>query len=117
MSLNWELKDIADWQSVCRTPEGRLAPVTEALIWTTMAVGIGDLSEKNAGEFYARMKLLRALDGGIGVYDETGERAITADEVRAHIGLWTNATTEKRDAWVKHVTARQMRDWAEEISE
>lgn len=71
-------------------------PVTHSLIWLTMAVGIGDLTEKTAPEFYARVKILEKLDGS--------KVKFTPDMIRKRIGLNTNVfPMETRSKWCNRV--------------
>jgi hypothetical protein len=51
MSLNWNIEKIHERLIV----DGKMDSVTEALIWATMAVDIGDITEKNWKEFYFRV--------------------------------------------------------------
>ena len=105
MSLNFDLSKIdRDTRSyVGEDGERYLKPLTEVIIWSTLSVGIGSISEKN---IHIWMERLGAL-ADIGEFilqqrnTETGElskRQPTEEEIRSHIGLWTNVTTiSKRD--------------------
>jgi hypothetical protein len=112
MSLNWSLEDIKDCDDICwiDDPESddpdskRMNPVTDSLIWHTMAVGIGNITEANVDEFYWRSKFYTGLFGGmIRSYNEdTGNwenRDYTATEIRDHIGLSTNVSYESEAKW------------------
>ena len=123
MSLNYNLAHISDWENLCfiEAPadeptmgitkgDRRINPLTETLIFLTVGVGIGDLTEANASEFYARLRFIEKLDGPMLIRaqdPETGKRPegvaafITPDEVRQHIGLSTNVSTESRAKWMK----------------
>jgi hypothetical protein len=125
VSLNWDVSNIQNHDEVCffyapdddpnhgvSKGDRLLNPVTNSLIWATIAVGIGDLSEVNAAEFFARLRLIERLDGPFlirAVDPETGRRPegpgafITTDEVRAHIGLTTNVSFESRTRWLNRV--------------
>lgn len=113
MALTWELGDIKDWETVTRVTataddpsnaikvgDTLLNPVTSALIWHTMNVKIGRITEANADEFWARVALVEKLYGA-SLGNSDGPRPITRDDVRAHIGLHCNVVTEKRPAFVK----------------
>ena len=76
MSLNFSLGNITDWESVCRItaeaddPNNGVTkgdeiqnPVTTTLIWATMAVGLGEISEENAEKFYSRLRTYETLFG------------------------------------------------------
>ena len=71
-------------------------PVTNILIWATLDVQIGEITEKNYKEFWMRMVMADAVEGS-GRYNEYIKekedwvpRSITIDEVYQHIGLSTN---------------------------
>jgi hypothetical protein len=122
MSLNWSIRDIADYENACfetadRDNPGRgvkkgeqlMRPVTNTLIWATIPVGIGRITEANYQTFALRLRLYEQLFGaflrrrvdvnGQEVEDPFDDRPgrwvdrrITAAEVKAHIGLSTNAS-------------------------
>jgi hypothetical protein len=92
-----------------------LNPVTEALIWHTMGVGIGTISEANCGEFYGRVKLVETLHGP-SLYGPDGPRPITAEDVTAHIGLSTNVSKTSRAEFYKHHVASYIDVAAREVA-
>ena len=97
MPLTWDLTRIRDYKTTCwiENEDGtnRLNPVTEALIFMTMSVKLGSITEANADEFYARMHFVEQLGGPF--LTKKGEPYwITAEDVHAHIGLVCNVTTE-----------------------
>lgn len=122
MALTYKLDSIADWETVCflEAPADEptrglikgdrvINPLTEVLIFATMATGIGQLTEDNADEFYARLNFLERTDGPFiiraevdGKRPEGAAARITPEEIRAHIGLSTNATfrDESRTKWM-----------------
>jgi hypothetical protein len=75
-------------------PMGQMTEVLNSLIWTTMSIGMSSITEKNWKDFYTRMKLLGS-DRSLLRRDENGGYTvpISAQEVKDHIGLMTNATT------------------------
>jgi len=121
VSLNWTLDQIADWETVCymEAPcdipsqfvakgDRMLNPLTNALIWATMGVGLPGITRENAAEFWARLRFIERLDGAHLIRAEVdGKRPegyaafITPEEVVAHIGLTANVTRESRTQWLK----------------
>lgn len=108
MSLDWNVGDVKDHDTVCfetretgrgdievnedGTPARYLKPKTEALIWMTMGIKMGQITEKTCEEFYARTSLTQRHDG------VPQEYRITYEDVRAHIGLSTNV---HKDTWAQ----------------
>jgi len=121
MSLNWDLGKIKDHKEYCwieDTEEGgvRLRGITETLIWMTMMVGINEISEKTATEFFARASLEEALWGAM---RSKGDESVyvSIEDVRRHIGLKTNASPYTKTQWLCKVyrqwnarVDRQLRD-------
>lgn len=96
MSLNWDVSNVKDKDSVCWVGEGdkrRLSGTTETLILLSPALGLGEISETSWPLWYARLVALEAAngpsrtDGKDGIY-------FTVDEVRQHIGLKINVAPE-----------------------
>jgi hypothetical protein len=90
----------------------RLTVTTNTLILATMNVGMGHITEKTVKEFYTR---LRMQETAFGAYRRDGagnDHPFTYAEVRAHIGLWTNAGTETNGAFHKRLTTNLRRDAA-----
>jgi len=113
MALTWNLEAIEDHRDVCWVEsdldeEGnqlyRLNPVTESLIWMTIPVKLGEITEKNAGEFYARLKMIERMNGPMMWHtDDDGHKVddyFTAEMVRSHIGLATNVGNETRQKFL-----------------
>lgn len=113
MSLDWNVTGVANHEEVCfdydKDGNRSLSPVTEAIIFLTMGCDIGwGVTEKNVEEFVARAALWQAVNGPmIHEWDEETQthrqRTITADEIRAHVGLRTNVAYGPRDAWLLRV--------------
>lgn len=114
MSLNWDISKITskpenDWVWIKTVAlrmggyryardddkpediEETLNPVTESLIWATMAVGLGSITEQNWEEFYYRLKLYEFHNRE--PYMQHFE--VTPEMIRAHIGLRTNVSNTK----------------------
>ena len=117
MSLDWDVSKVADDVRLTQDPEtgdAVMNPVTNAIIWATIAVGIGEITEKNAREFYTR---LHAWELSLGAYltmaDDDGKRRdylITPEDIRAHIGLRTNVFPyESATKWSRKLTNALLR--------
>ena len=74
------------------TIKGDWHPVTSALIWATLSVGFGSITDENADTFANRLLALQAISGGDILTDE-GRIVVTREDVHRHIGMRTNVTT------------------------
>lgn len=76
----------------------QLNPITNMLVWATIEIGIGEITEKNYHEFWMRMAMCDGINGLRVIDVETDDdgvvtksrRSITLEEVKQHIGLKTN---------------------------
>jgi hypothetical protein len=123
MSLDWHLSKIKDNDSLCweRDEDGekdRMNHVTEMLIWGTMAVGLGGITDKNVGEWAIRLEMLKRCGRALGVKidKETGKKGSfnpSIEDVRQHIGLYCNVKNETRTRFrtrlIKNVEADVVR--------
>lgn len=107
MALHWDVTKCKNHKSL--TAEGEW-PITNALIWATMSVGIRDITEETIPEFYARLSVWESIVGAM-LYEtdtETGkatERGVTVEDLRKRIGLHTNASSMTRAEWRKNLAA------------
>jgi hypothetical protein len=126
MSLNWNVSNIADSNAVCfrhfeedGQPLRELKQSTEQLIFLTMVVGMGRITESNHKEFFKRVALFERLHGVVRVKFDGGYRAddpYTLEDIRQHIGLTTNVSEEKPAAWRKRIIESWERDLVNERS-
>ena len=93
MGLDFNYGQIKDWENVCFHPgeNGEMKVLTSSLIWATMAVGINKITEKNALDFYKRVNAFERI---FDAYRTSAEGPVyfTLEEIRQHIGLYTNAS-------------------------
>ena len=144
MALRWDLEQIAGYEEVCWEPAtvsdpdtGEVVPElgedgsplqklrtrTEALIYATVAVGMGEITASNYIEFWMRLAAIEAWDGvwvgsPQGAWspvdgaepDEAGRvlcaqgegqtpLPFTLECVRQHIGLKCNVSSETPAKW------------------
>lgn len=127
MSLNWSLHNIKNLDEVCYIEakedspmEGitkgdtLVSPVTNALIWATMAIDLGRITEKNVMEFWGRLSIFQSWHPFLNQHMENesgwGPRLITLEEVKAHIGLSTNVSDKTRLQWNKRFMENRWRE-------
>lgn len=110
MALNWSVKDVKNHEAICYPLDNNgkryLGPVTEALIFLTMAVGLTEITEKNAQEFYTRLAFYQS------VFNVPEEDRLTYAQVRIHIGLHTNAGNQTKAQWLKRIYENHARELA-----
>lgn len=96
MSLDYNLGDITNFKKVCLTPKKHVKPKTEAIIWVTMLIEMGTISEHNYKEFYRRVHFYQLL------FEERSSE-ITLEDIKAHVGLRTNVINKSNAAFRKRM--------------
>jgi len=106
MAPNWAV----DRDDTSGRTATRLSVTTNMLIWASMLVGLPTITEKNAERWHKRLATVEARNGAYRTRD--GEDLLfTLEEVKAHIGLSTNVSTET-DAAFRAKVARWDREAA-----
>lgn len=126
MSLNFDLSKIENppeggfWTPATPTAGEDVVPKTKAIIFKTIAVGMGEITRENAAEFYARCHLIELIDGPSLLLpdpDNEGyfiESELTPQDIQDHIGLTTNVfPMESRAKWISRHMAHWMADFRE----
>lgn len=70
----------------------------ETIIFTTMFVGMGDITEKNCEEFYRRVYTWEAVTGPL-----RRNTYITLEEVKQFVGLHTNVSLMSKKRFASHM--------------
>lgn len=115
MSLDWDTTKVKYfnqnpdelWTTYNKGTDDEYADVnaeTKALIFGTMAVGIGNLTIGSAADYYARWKIFEKYDD-MYVYcwfedNEKKVQYLTTDMLMKHIGLKTNVSNEAKKSWI-----------------
>lgn len=89
-------------------------PLTEQIIWTTLMVDIGEITEVTAVEFYCRAKLIDCIYSSV----ESNHHTLTIDEIKSHIGLKTNVRYLTQSNWLKKLQkqlAARLRDFEQSM--
>jgi len=108
MALNWNISKCKDVEEI---KSGQEWGTTHALIWATMTVGLGEISENNLNEFLFRLKVIEKTFGPLLIKGPGETLCFTPEMVRKRIGLSTNVSNETRSAWLK----RQMKYFYETV--
>jgi len=124
MSLDYRLSDIDDYQNLCWLPTGKVKkdgnpelymnPVTHALIFLQMPILMGRITEKNYVEVFRRISMYEQCMGAF-VSTNKGGYFITLQDVKDHIGLWTNVFEDTFPKFKKELMMRLERYAADEI--
>ena len=118
MALNWDLGNIKNFKSVCWNDDGSFSEETELLIFYTMNLGMGLITESNVDKFILRFRMYEVLHGMSKWRNVDGERinAISDTLIRKHIGLSTNASSISDAQFNKNMLKQLVRE-AEATSE
>lgn len=96
MSLDWDIAKVKDREQLYPPqPNGSMNYITYELIWATMLVDIGEITELNCKKFYNRLMITDAL-----LKDQSRWGEISFKDVKNHIGLHTNVTTITDHKWL-----------------
>lgn len=102
MSLNFDLTKIKNGAEVCYEDDGEGNRVhtarTQAIIWMCLHIGIGEITERNAEEYWTRTY---AWETALGASMRDGEGnpvPLTLPDVRAYVGLTTNVFPKESEA-------------------
>jgi hypothetical protein len=108
MSLNWNLSEIKNHDDLCWNEDETMNPVTHTMIFATMIVGLHGITEKNVGQFAARLELYQNLHGELMIGPD-GPVAVTTEDVIDHIGLRCNVSDETDAAWIKRTVTDDLK--------
>ena len=97
MGPDWSWPGQDDRSSVVR-----MHPRTHTLIFSCMSLGMGEITEVNWEEFYARLHVLERVHGSLLMQDGLPVY-FTPDDVRRHIGLRVNVAEEKRPSFERRI--------------
>lgn len=113
MSLNWDISKVKDFNELYikgtwknddefvvdeKGSDKKLNYRTETLIWLTMTIGIGQITEKNYKEFLKRIALYEKLNGNF-----FRNRPYSLEDIERNIGLRTNVSNEPFGKWIKRI--------------
>lgn len=126
MSLDWDITEVKNHEEI--TVEGAPWVITETLIWLTMAVDMGEITEENHEEFFKRVNIWETIHGpSMHKWNkETEEREpmpMTLEDVERRVGLNTNVITRDREEWGERIAEilfdradRKVRDLKREVT-
>jgi hypothetical protein len=112
MALHWDITKCADIELLQSGTEWNK---TEGIIFSTMSVDMNSITEDNAIEFYARLKLLSTVYNGF-FYDKETNQYVepTFGDVQIRIGLTTNAYSRNTfKQWFNRIAMAHSKDITE----
>jgi hypothetical protein len=107
MPLTWDITEVVDFVDI---KEGAEWSKTEALIFSTMSIGFCTITDTNANEFYARVKMLEGAIGSF-VYINGDDYFFTPADIQRRIGLRTNGGSETRTKFLGRMLRNTMADY------
>jgi hypothetical protein len=101
MSLNFYFGNVADYEQL--HSDDRQWSITEHLIWHTMAVQMGSITEKNWKQFAKRYFAYHLVN-------QTPDNGkVTVADIKRRIGLSTNSGTSSDTKFAKYLADRALR--------
>ena len=98
MALTWDVRKVADVEALHK--EDKQWQITERLIWSTIAIDMGEITVSNWQEFYARVHMWEVVI----LHDEL----TTPHDVHRRIGLKCNVAYETRATWLRRVISGRL---------
>jgi hypothetical protein len=97
-----------------------LRGVTHVIVWQTMLVDLGSITEKNIDEWMFRTRLASRFTGDLPINEFRGKnhlhRNITREELMDHIGLRTNVVSKSRAIWLKRMLQLAIREVERDVA-
>jgi hypothetical protein len=114
MSLNWNVSRCdqnACWKMREDTKEHEMTSTCHALIWSTMVIGMNEMTEANLPEWRYRLTMTARLFK----WTNEPEDGFTESFLRPFVGLNSNATTLTRQQFLKKIGAWLDRDLGTDV--
>jgi len=106
MSLNWDCNKCAN-----PLPANEVeASERECLIWGSIALDMGEVTEANVNEWYFRFKFMEKIGRSI------TSQPMRMDVIKRWVGLRMNVVTLTRKKWMKRVIDHVERDVDSDIN-
>lgn len=101
MSLDWSVKKVKNWETVCMREDGTAREATKDLPWSLMLVGVPVITEKSAHTVFDRLEQYR-IANGLG-----SDQGPSIELIRQHVGMSTNATRKTDREFDKQLDANR----------
>jgi len=90
LSLNWDMTKVVNTEELYEA-NGDLKPVSKAIVFYTMIVDMGEITEKSAREFATRVRMHHQALGSL----LSNDYKVTLRDIERHIGIKTNVFPQK----------------------
>lgn len=97
MSLDWNISKCKDYKKLINDKNYSM---TESVIWMTIAVDLGGITEQNVDEFLWRAAVVQELGGSYLFAGGGGRVYIGSKDIYRRIGLTTNVADLSHDEWL-----------------
>ena len=104
MPLHFDFTNIKDYENKCYGKDGKINPLTDMLVWLTMSCDLGEITDGNYKDFYARVDVMQKLCGAFLSNADGTDFVISEEEVKDHIGLTTNVMNKSFDFFMSKVS-------------
>ena len=96
MPLTWDIQKVENWEEVSEGDEWKK---TEGIIWSTLLIHLGEITEKNYVEFYTR---------GTFVHPNVFGETISLSDIKRRVGLHTNVSKKTQIQFARSVFKSQL---------
>lgn len=103
MSLNVLALPRAEERKVYSQEGWDYNPVTKSIIFFTMAVDLGEITEKNWEEFYNRVYVWQKIYGPMFRHSDGKAVVVSPEDVVNHIGMKTNVINRTKIQFLKKI--------------
>ena len=102
MSLNWEITNVKNWEEIAMNTEVE-GDITEQIVWSSLITKLGDITEDNWYEWYARNYIWNRVLGF--------DNELIPEDFHRRIGMTTNVfPAESRSKWLNGVIKKQLKE-------
>ena len=100
MSLDWEITHVKNWEEIAMNQEVE-GDITEKIVWSSLITKLGDITENNWAEWYARYVIWNRV--------LCFDNDLEPKDFHRRIGLTTNVfPAEGRSKWLNGVIKKQL---------
>jgi hypothetical protein len=107
MSLNWDMKKVSDVESLHESSSEWA--ISETIIFATMIVDLGSITEKNIDEWEWRLAFYQAIYGPL-MRKDGKPHFLVRENVERRMGLKVNVVDRKRNEWLKKIANLSIKD-------